>query len=407
MKPEITIAGIGRPLDLALEHLALVALQGVLDDPWMDIAELAVAGGNDFDHLRDHVARIESALLVADQAVGHVAHHVALGEIDIVVEPTEGVLGHRFIVRPGLPRRRSLPTDDRVIMIVSDEQAEALFSLEALKPYATEKSAHLSLPPLSAPEIQRAIAVQSNDAGLRIDAEVVGDLAREIQGEPAAFSLAHFMLFHLWPLSRDGFIGWDDYKKLGRPNEALARIAEDTFKRLSAEEQDAAKRLFLMLAAPGVDTTATSRSVRRTDLVVGNPDAMARVLQHFEDQRLLRRSLRPDVDADAIKMVSDRLMYRWNRLAEWLAGQRRNSERRLQVLATARLWDRSDRSAGYLFTDKKSIAARWTVDFSLGYTPVTASPLRSCSGLSTPIRIRSRSAQSPLSCILLSPSEPS
>ena len=257
------------------------------------------------------------------------------------------------------------PGDDRVIMIVSDEQAEALFSLEALKPYATKKSAHLSLPPLSAQEIQRAIAVQSNDAGLRIDAEVAGDLAREIQGEPAAFSLAHFMLFHLWPLSKDGFIGWDDYKKLGRPNEALARIAEDTFKSLSAEEQDAAKRLFLMLAAPGIDTTATSRSVRRTDLLVSNPDVMTRVLQLFEDQGLLRRSMRPDSDPDAIKMVSDRLMYRWNRLGEWLAGQRRNSERRLQVLATARLWDRSDRSSGYLFTDKKSIDdARKYIDSS-------------------------------------------
>ena len=40
-----------------------------------------MAGGNDFDHLRDHVAWIEAALLVADQAIGHAAHHVALGEV--------------------------------------------------------------------------------------------------------------------------------------------------------------------------------------------------------------------------------------------------------------------------------------------------------------------------------------
>jgi hypothetical protein len=46
-----------------------------------------------------------------------------------------------------------------------------------------------------------------------------------------------------------------------------------------------------------------------------------------------------------------------------------------------------------------------TIDFSLGYTPVTASPLHSCSELFAPVSIRSRSAQSPLSCILLNLSE--
>ena len=79
------------------------------------------------------------------------------------------------------------PGDDRVIMIVSDEQAEALFNLAAIKPYAMEKGARLSLPPLTASEIQRAIVVQSNDAGLRIDAGIIEDLAREIQGEGRPF----------------------------------------------------------------------------------------------------------------------------------------------------------------------------------------------------------------------------
>ena len=120
-----------------------------------------------------------------------------------------------------------------------------------------------------------------------------------------------------------------------------------------------------MLAAPGVDTTATSRTVRRANLVISNSDAMIGVIKAFEDQGLLRKSMRPGVDPDAIKMVSDRLMYRWDRLAKWLTEQRRNSERRLQVLATARLWDRSERSAGYLFTDKKSIDdARQYIDSS-------------------------------------------
>jgi hypothetical protein len=44
----------------------------------------------------------------------------------------------------------------------------------------------------------------------------------------------------------------------------------------------------------------------------------------------------------------------------------------------------------------------WTLDFSLGYMPVTASPLHSRSELFARVPICSRSAQSPVSCILVS-----
>jgi hypothetical protein len=47
------------------------------------------------------------------------------------------------------------------------------------------------------------------------------------------------------------------------------------------------------------------------------------------------------------------------------------------------------------------------LDFSLGYTPVTASLLRAISKQFIPVRVRSRSAPSPVSCILVSLSEPS
>ena len=60
-----------------------------------------------------------------------------------------------------------------------------------------------------------------------MDAEVVGDLAlTSCRARITAFSLAWFMLLHLWPLNKGGFVGWDEYKRLGRPNEAVSHVAE-------------------------------------------------------------------------------------------------------------------------------------------------------------------------------------
>ena len=237
-----------------------------------------------------------------------------------------------------------------VILIISNDQADNVCNLEALKPYATE-AARLSLPPLTAAEIQRALLVQASAGGLRMDAEVVGDLAHELQGETAAFSLAWFMLLHLWPLNKGGFVGWDEYKKLGRPNEALSHVAEDTFRSLSPKAQDAAKRMFLRLANPEVGT-ATSHSVSRKDLLANAADGMPEALSAFEDAGLLRRSMRPDAPADSLKLVSDRLMFRWERLDQWLGGERQEKER---LLLIARLWKDSGHQKGFLLSDKASI----------------------------------------------------
>jgi hypothetical protein len=62
----------------------------------------------------------------------------------------------------------------------------------------------------------------------------------------------------------------------------------------------------------------------------------------------------------------------------------------------------ADANTVYSGTDgMAAICAKPTLgrsDFFLGYTPVTASSLHSCSGLSAPIRVSSRSAQTSVSC---------
>src|ERR1700691_2035089 len=96
-KADMAIAGMRRSSDFALKHVGLMALQRVLDNFGMDVAKLTAARRNDFDHLCAHMAWVEAAPLVADQAIGHHAHPVLLRKIDGVVQPAESSLGHRLV----------------------------------------------------------------------------------------------------------------------------------------------------------------------------------------------------------------------------------------------------------------------------------------------------------------------
>jgi uncharacterized protein YjbI with pentapeptide repeats len=266
------------------------------------------------------------------------------------------------------PRRHS------VILIVGDDWVDSVFRLAALKPYATP-AARFSLTPPTAAEIQRVLFVLASNAGVRIEPGVVEDLAHDLHGDMAALSLARFMLLHLWPLGKGGFIDWDAYRELGRPNDALDQIAERTYQSLSDEEKSAAKELFLRLTSPGISRSGSSLRVSRKDIIANGKNSvlMSRAVKVFEREGLLRRSasvncaLNDNTD-DSLEIIHDNLMFRWKRLDEWLKDRNRNSERRVQVMATADLWNKSGRLPGYLFNDDASIKeARKYID----YTPTT------------------------------------
>ncbi len=255
------------------------------------------------------------------------------------------------------PRRHSM------ILIVRDDWAEALCDLGALRPHAVP-GARYSPPPPTAAEIRLILLGSVESAGLRIDPHCVEDLARELQGDPGALSLARFMLLHLWRLSKGGFIGWDAYRQLGRPNDALARVADEVYAGLSLNGKSAAQQLFMSLVKPGLGSGVSCLRESRKALDSGGRDrAMQEALEAFGQAGVIRESAPPDSSDDSLEIVHSSLASRWRRLTGWLEELRYDSERRGRILATAQLWNRTDRQARFLFPDEASIAeARDYVD---------------------------------------------
>ena len=248
----------------------------------------------------------------------------------------------------------------RAVLLVSEEEVSKVFGLVAFKPYA-KNFARSSVLPLSAPDIRRLLEALAKDAGLQLEGAVVEDIALALQGDKSAFELARFMLLNLWEISKGRAVRWDEYARLGRPDQALGRIAEQTFVALSANAQESAERIFMALVKPDGERASSSRAAKRKELLAANPDGTheanlaVEALKAFEDAGLLIESSGPDANSHSVEIVSDRLMFNWERLDSWIRAERSKDERLPRLRGMASLWDKSGRKEGYLLNEEESI----------------------------------------------------
>jgi hypothetical protein len=246
------------------------------------------------------------------------------------------------------------PHRHSIVLVVREEWFSELCALGALKSYDSDSARYSPSPPTAA-ELRIILQESVQSADLRIDADCLNELARELQGDPGSLSLARFMLLHLWSLSKGGFIGWEAYKQLGSPHMALASIAENTFVKLSQGGQVAAQRLFQSLLKPGlgpfVSCERKSRSVLNEH---GRDHDMTEVLGVFLKAGVIREDSGVAED-DSVTIIHGSIASRWKRLSGWLERLRHDAERRGRVFATAQLWHRSGRQSRYLFRDRASI----------------------------------------------------
>lgn len=149
------------------------------------------------------------------------------------------------------------------------------------------------------------------------DPELVNDMVREIQGEPAALPLLQFAGQMLWErrdrerrtLTRQAFVA------VGGVAGSLATHADSVLATLTVEEVRIARDILLRLVSPD----QTRIVVPRGQLLEGLPPAAAHVLDRLTETRtvLVRRSRHERQDAE-VELVHESLIMTWDRLKRWL-----------------------------------------------------------------------------------------
>jgi hypothetical protein len=238
---------------------------------------------------------------------------------------------------------------NRAILIVRDDYAAAALHLEALKPFADE-SACFSPPAPTGADLVRIIKSAADNVGLKFDDGIVEDLANQVSGDAASLPTLQFTLSKLWAKRVGNRITSEAYREVGRPREALRRAAEAVFEALDSDEQNLAQRIFVELVQPGIGEEVQRRRFPRdtlTQLAPETPDRVALVLDRFVEAGLIRKTPGIDTDDDRFEVAHEALVRDWDRLGSWVKAKRQESEKRLQLITTAKLWQKSG-NPGYL-----------------------------------------------------------
>jgi hypothetical protein len=138
-----------------------------------------------------------------------------------------------------------------------------------------------------------------------------------------------------------------EYRAGGGIRGALTQTAEKAYGKLTSQQQEAARQLFLRLVHIADDTADTRRRLSHTELSdsYGNAQSeeLAAVLRQFVDRRLIT------VGRDHVEIAHDALVSAWPRLREWVNDDRARLMIIRRLAEDARVWEANERDPSRLY----------------------------------------------------------
>jgi WD40 repeat protein/DNA-binding SARP family transcriptional activator len=202
---------------------------------------------------------------------------------------------------------------------------------------------HVLVRSMQRDELRRAIELPARRVGLRVDPELADALVADVKDEPGALPLLSTALLELWQ-RRDGRrLRHTVYEQSGGVRGAVARLAEDAFAKLDAEQQVVARDVLMRLAGEGVGGGVERRRVRLSELETDRSEDVARVVALLTDRRMLT------VSEGTIELAHEALLREWPRLREWIDADRDGLRIRRNLNAAASEWEELGRDDGALY----------------------------------------------------------
>ena len=198
-------------------------------------------------------------------------------------------------------------------------------------------------------ELHRAVVEPARRVGLVLEEGLADTVCRDAAGEPGALPLVSTALLETWVRREGDALTIAGYEDAGGVRGALARLAEDAYARLGADEQALARRMFLRLAAPGEGNDDVRRRVARDELPASAPADS--VLGAFVRHRLLV------ADGGFVDVAHEALLREWPRLRGWLEEDRAARRLHRQLTEAAAAWEADGRDAGALYRGARLAAA--------------------------------------------------
>ncbi|MEG3922248.1 WD40 repeat domain-containing protein, partial [Microcoleus sp. T3_A4] len=206
-------------------------------------------------------------------------------------------------------------------------------------------------PAMNEAELRQAIGKPAELAGHPLDEATINLLVNDTEGREGALPLLQFALTRIWEGLAEGKPPAQTLKEIGGVGGALAGEAQRIYDKLSVEEQEIARRIFLGLVQLGEGTKDTRRRALLNSLVSyqNQPEQLKRVVNLFSAPGVRLITLSATGSDETAEVTHEALFEHWRKFQEWLDGSRDDIRFQRRLDENARYWDEKGRPEGNLW----------------------------------------------------------
>ncbi|MGK7898032.1 MAG: tetratricopeptide repeat protein, partial [Xenococcus sp. (in: cyanobacteria)] len=232
-------------------------------------------------------------------------------------------------------------------VLVTTMRADFLANALGYRPFADMlQNADIKLGAMSREELTEVIEKPAENLEVTFEAGLVERILNDVEDEPGNLPLLEFALTELWEKRTGKQLTHDTYEAIGQVKGALADYADDKYQKLTEEEQEQARRIFIQLVRPGEGTEDTRRRANRSELEEENWDLITRK-DGLADSRLVVTS-RNDSEQDTVEVVHEALIQNWGQLREWMETDRKFRVWQEQLRVVSHQWKNTNQDEGAL-----------------------------------------------------------
>ncbi|MFF9811685.1 WD40 repeat domain-containing protein, partial [Streptomyces coeruleorubidus] len=214
------------------------------------------------------------------------------------------------------------------------------------------RDANLLAGAMSQAELRDAVVKPATAAGLTVERALTTRLVKEVADAPGGLPLLSHSLLETWRRRRGKTMTLTGYEAAGGLEGAVAKTAEDVYRRFTAAQAAAGRRLLLRLVAPGDGTPDTRRPAERAELPGTGRDDTAEVVEALAGSRLLT------LDGGTVEIAHEALITAWPRLRGWIEEDRERLRVHRNLTEAAHAWQELGREEGALSRGSRLAAAQ-------------------------------------------------
>lgn len=203
--------------------------------------------------------------------------------------------------------------------------------------------------PLSNPELQEAITGPADRVGAVLEEGLVAIIIHDVREQPGALPLLQYALTELFERRDGSLLTIKAYQEIGGTLGALAKRAEEVYRRFNKDSQRIANQIFLRLVTLGEGQEDTRRRILQTELsALGDATAIDDVIERFGRYRLLTFDHDEVTRGATVEVAHEALIRQWERLRDWLDESREDLRLERRLLHAATEWKQSGNDNSYL-----------------------------------------------------------